>query len=87
MEELPEVKLVGLQVRLLTTVEAAMVTEAVFEVPFVVAVTVTAVVAVTAKAATVVLDVAEKVAVEDPPGTVTLLGTVRAVLLSAIATT
>lgn len=87
MEELPEVKLVGLQVRLLTTVEAAMVTEAVFEVPFVVAVTVTAVVAVTAKAATVVLDVAEKVAVEDPPGTVTLLGTIRAVLLSAIATT
>lgn len=87
MEELPEVKLVGLQVRLLTTVVAAMVTEAVFEVPFVVAVTVTAVVAVTENAATVVLDVAEKVAVEDPPATVTLLGTTRAVLLSAIATT
>jgi hypothetical protein len=34
-----------------------------------------------------VLDVAEKVAVEDPPATVTLLGTIRAVLLSAIATT
>jgi hypothetical protein len=48
VEELPEVKLVGLQVRLLTTVADAMVTEAVLEVPFVVAVTVTAVVAVTA---------------------------------------
>lgn len=87
MEELPEVRLVGLQVRLLTTVAAAMVTEAVLEVPFAVAVTVTAVVGVTAKAATVVFDVAEKVAVEDPLGTVTLLGTMRAVLLSAIATT
>ncbi|MGC4053270.1 MAG: hypothetical protein QM757_28535 [Paludibaculum sp.] len=86
VEELPEVRLVGLQVRLLTTVAAAMVTEAVLDVPFVVAVTVTAVVAVTAKAATVVLDVAEKVAVEDPAGTVTLLGTVRAVLLSAMVT-
>jgi len=84
---LPDVRLVGLQERLLTTVEAAMVTEAVFEVPLVVAVTVTAVVAVTAKAATVVLDVAEKVAVEDPPATVTLLGTLRAVLLSAMVTT
>ncbi|MBN9662329.1 MAG: hypothetical protein J0H49_29290 [Acidobacteria bacterium] len=87
MEELPEVRLVGLQERLLTTVADAMVTEAVLEVPLVVAVTVTAVVAVTAKAATVVLDVAEKVAVEDPAGTVTLLGTIRAVLLSAMATT
>ena len=89
VEELPETMLDGLQERLLITVDGVMVTEAVFEVPLAVAVTVTDVLVVTALVVTpadTVPVVAENVAVEEPPATVMLVGTVSAVLLSAIAT-
>lgn len=70
----------GLQARLLITVNGVTTTEAVMEDPFAVAVTATAVVAVTEAA------VAEKEAVVEPAATVTEAGTVRAALLSEMAT-